>query len=167
MRRFHANSFYRVTVNTPTLTFGWDIAPPGTAFTGNFMFGFTVSEVLDPVTCPGGFVCPITETSSQMFPGNPPGPSSNQQITVDLSAGTPLSVTLDNHSLAGNTAVTTISPGVTSLDVMASTDGINGPHSVLDISFRVSQSVVPEPVTMVLTGAGLVGLGLLRRLRRS
>jgi hypothetical protein len=154
-------------VNVPTLTFGWDIGTPGSSFTGNFTFGFTVSEILDPVTCPGGFVCPITGTATQIFPAGAPVPSGNPMLTVTQSAGTPSPFTLNNASLAGNTMDTTISPGVTSLTVSAVSAGINNNFALLDASFRVSQSVIPEPVTMVLTGTGLLGLGLFRRVRRS
>jgi hypothetical protein len=97
-------------VNPSTLTFGWDIGPPNSSFTGNFTFAFTVSEVPDPVTCPAG-ICPIIGRESQMFPANAPANNQNQTVAVSFNTVPPSSVTLDNQSLAGNTGITTISPG--------------------------------------------------------
>lgn len=53
-------------------------------------------------------------------------------------------------------------------DILVSTMGSTNPNAVVSISIvtqHFSQTGVPEPATMALFGAGLVGLGLLKRKR--
>ena len=149
--------------DAPTLTFGWDIGTPGNAITGDFIFQFTTTTI-GSTTCPQT-ICPITDTETQMFPGTLPGPSATQAFTVVHSAG-PSPILLNNLSTAGNTGDTTF-PGVTTIFTSIVSSGISTTDPLLDFSVRVSESAVPEPASLVLTGAGLLGLGLFRRRRKS
>lgn len=93
-----------------------------------------------------------------------------------LAAGTILTITHDDGASVyqGSTQIGTTTTGPTTevtdtVDITNTADTIlyysrqNGSPSILE----VSASSVPEPTTLALLGSGLIGLGIVRRRRRS
>lgn len=134
-------------------------APETTAFS----LGFTVS--VDPLVCP---TCFIIQMQDQMQTANstlgaPAIPNTSTATVTHTPGGV---VSLNALSALNQTGITgalaTTSEGV----MFSYTPGANGELSVAH--FTISQAVpvtVPEPVTMSLTGFGLLVLGLFRRPR--
>ena len=65
----------------------------------------------------------------------------------------------------GSTTGSTMFPGVTSIDSLA-TVTIPGGSYLVSLEEDYTQIATPEPMTFVLIGSGLVGLGLIRRRTR-
>jgi hypothetical protein len=138
-----------------TLDFNNFSAPITTAFT----FSFNVA--VDTITNPSNR---IIQVQDQMLTSNTTGASLPNNTTavvthtpggiVNLSGASP-----DGHTQNGVANMLTTNEGVS----FAFTPGANG--QLADVSFIISQTTVPEPVSLSLTGLGLLVLGFFGRRR--
>jgi hypothetical protein len=144
--------------NPPTLTTGWTFTSLLGAFEGNFELGFNVTVMIS--VCP---TCTIISAAEQIFPGTaPPGP---QAMSINMSAGIPNVVMLNNVTFGGNTGGNLI-PGVLTLSKVAMSSGLDATDPILSFESDVRQiNTIPEPVTLSLTGIGLLGLSFIGRRR--
>lgn len=112
------------------------------AITGNFRYSF----ITDLILAPGTYVI-----GGEYLGNNDPFPSDATGVTT----------------IPEFTWVTDEQINGTGLNFPTdATNGSYGPDGILLVDFSVSSAATPEPVSMLLTGAGLLGFGLLRKLRR-
>jgi hypothetical protein len=150
--------------NLATLLSGWTFTSATGSFNGNFVLGFTVTVVPGP-PCPSA-PCTITSTAEQMFPGTtPPG---NQAIAVAYTAPAEPGVNLNNLTFGGNTGGSAFA-GISTLTKTATTSGITAAQPIISWESDVHEtpaSAVPEPVTLMAMGTGLLALSFLCSRRR-
>ena len=146
--------------SAPSLLTGFTFTAAGGSFMGNFFLGFTILVIPDTPPCPA--TCLITSTFEQLNAGQlPPTP---QSVTVAYSPGTIAPISLNNLTFAGNTGGATFA-GITAMSKNVSTVGISATSPLISFESDIHETVIPEPVTLSLMGAGLLALGFLRRRR--
>jgi len=133
--------------------------------TTGFTLSFTVT--VDPTVCAA---CVIIQNVDQMFTqqvGTGTQIPNASTATITTSTGSPSSITLDAGGVGANeTKLVSVGNTTEAISFQYSPDGIpgNGPAGQLSgLTIGISQSAVPEPMTFSLMGAGLLGLGLLRK----
>jgi hypothetical protein len=136
-----------------TLDFANYSAPITTAFTLNF------TVAVDTVAQPQNIISQIQESmlTSTLTGGQIPNTST---AVVTYSSGG--STNLDGGSVGDQNGLQSMNTTSDTLS-FAYTPGSNG--KIADVQFGISQSTVPEPVSLSLTGLGLVGLGFFGRRR--
>jgi hypothetical protein len=131
---------------------GFSFAPVDGVWTKGFTLGYTISVI------PGNAMA-IVGAADQMMLGPD---SSNTSTAVSTKSNGPIF----NMSFPAQT-VSAMFAGVSSIDsmtVVTIPGGIN--DFVVSIEEDYTQRAIPEPMTFVLIGTGLVALGLIRRKAR-
>jgi hypothetical protein len=141
---------------------GWTFTSSSGSFNGNFSLGFTVAVITSGAgSCP---TCVIVSDTEQINAGTTaPGP---QTTSVVLTPGG--TTALNNTTVGSETGQTMFSPGVIVLGKLATTSGLSGAAPLVSFESDIHEnmsSTVPEPTTLALMGAGLLGFAL--RLRRA
>jgi len=139
------------------LQFGSDLS---TAWVSNFTLSFNIS--IDQTACQGFYGafanCYISGTQDQMQGGSA-GPSNTAAVTVTHTAGGVINV--NALSTSNETGQILGLNQSTMADSFAGVGSLAFP--VTQFGTEVFQGTVPEPMTFSLMGAGLLGLGLLRK----
>jgi hypothetical protein len=130
------------------------------------------TKTLSP-TCTGLMDCTPSGIPGLITPANPAGTSAfnlDQNATGNAAAFSIMGTITDSstHQTGSISGIFTSQlEGVSPAGALAEFAAAGPSGLALDYSSQlVINSVVPEPVTLALTGAGLLGLGLLRRWRR-
>jgi hypothetical protein len=143
------------------MTYGWEFDPATGSFVGGFTLGFTVA--IDETKCPVPGSCSDINAEDQIFPGTvPPG---SQTASVALTTnGTPASATISlNNTALGNTIGDAFFTGATSIAKAITVSGLSPSQPLLSYQSRVTETVVPEPVTFSLMGISLLSVGVIVR----
>jgi hypothetical protein len=137
------------------------------AHAGNWSTNFTLSYTIS--VAPGFPNTTIIASKDQLNTGFVPNGSSDTD-TQTPNVGSAFAIITDGSIIGGETAQHNWPAGVTSINV--SNVVVAGPNVISvenDFIEQVSTPSVPEPgtITLMLGGIGFVGLGLIRRRRRS
>jgi hypothetical protein len=132
-----------------------------TPLTTAFTLGFWVT--VDTTVCP---TCQIIQVQDQMLTadsvtGSDAIPNSSTAVVTHTPGAT---VNLNALNALDESGLANMSTGLEKV-VFSYSPGANGELSAAQ--FTISQATTPEPVTFMLTGLGLLGLGVFGRFRRT
>ena len=133
-----------------TLDFNNFNAPLTTGFT--FSFRVTVDTVAQPLN----YITQIQDQIQTSTLGGIQLPNTSTAVVTHTPGG----VVNLSGTTSGQSGAATIN-NVTDTVSFVYTPGADG--KIADASFGISQAAIPEPMTFSLMGAGLLGLGLLRK----
>ena len=149
-----------ITTNTYELSF----TASGSGFTGPFTFGFDVN-----VTTPLAFM--ISQVQAGMLTNVAGGGGSSipngSTGSVTLTSGTPNPILLNATSAPAENGLSNTAVTAETIGFSFNPTGTGGQPAgnFLSIDYVISQTTVPEPMTLSLMGVGLLGVGIFGRRR--
>ncbi len=145
--------------NNPGISlFGLQFGSPAPGFVSNFMLTYTIT--IDQTACHALFSagdCSMIAAQGSFQGALAPNSAA---LTDTLSGAT--TVSLNDLATNNNTQQQSFL-GVTATNVTIQSSGLTASAPINSFGLDVYQTAVPEPMTLSLMGAGLLGLGLLRK----
>lgn len=128
------------------LAVAYSVANCSSCAVGDFIFTYEITPGVTEMTLNDGTAASVTENICSALAGT--------YGTTTGCSSTPLAVLSTDQTGSPNPYVETVSVTAAAMDIVAK--DVNG-------GSEFYQTVVPEPMTLSLMGAGLLGLGFIRR----